>query len=260
MWNLVRSIFNSVAALVIGMLLETFTDSLNFSIPIRIGLIVVLGVLSIINTISAHKRIQAKPKTYKVPSGKEAKTIHKGKKGLILTVSLPEPSIDWEQPIPSTSRLHPLFSALKAHASSLDHLWFLGTADSPGAKGSSSIFEDLKAYLLRNKTALGLKNNIEIHFLDPIEMSEDYLVTECVRKTVDEVFNKRPKGLKESDIVADCTGGTKSMTLGVILACLEENRDLQLIGSKYKEDGRPDSSSSFPIIFEYSTSRAEYNK
>ena len=166
-----------------------------------------------------------------------------------------------EAEIPITSNLYTLLTAIKAHGSTLEHIWLLGTADPKEGKGSGSILADLTDYIGRNRESLGLKKDPKIEHLETIPMDFDNQVTECVRKTVDEVFDHAAYyGLKQSDIIADCTGGTKSMTLGVILACLEEDRDIQLVGSRYKEDGRPDGSSAFPMIFEYTTSRAEYNK
>ena len=257
MKNIFKAVLTGVAGFMLALLVEYVIADIKIPMPWIIVVIVLCLIIWIWSVKTSNDRIQAKTTILKIPSGEEAKSIHKAKKGLIVTVSLPEADIDWNQEIPSTSRLNTLLTAVKTHASSLEYIWLLATK---GANGSSSVLENLKDNLIRNKESLGLSNLVEIRFLDPIEMSEDNQVTECVRKTVDEVFDHPPQGLKQSDIIADCTGGTKSISLGVILACLEENRDIQLIGSHYDPNGRPDGSTAFPMIIEFSTNRAEYNK
>ena len=261
MKNFWKALFNTVLGFALGWLTNILSEF--FVLPKTTALLITAGIVIalVINTIQLGARIQAKPTPYQVPKGQDATSVHKSKKGLIVTVSLPYPPIDWNAEIPINSNLYTLLTAIKAHGSSLEYIWLLGTADPKEGKGSGSIFAELKEYINWNRESLGLTKDPKIEFLNTIPMEFDNQVTECVRKTVDEVFDHAADfGLKQSDIIADCTGGTKSMTLGVILACLEEDRDIQLIGSQYKSDGRPDGSSAFPMIFEYTTSRAEYNK
>lgn len=261
MKNFWKALFNTVLGFALGWLTNILSEF--FVLPKTTALLITAGIVIalVINTIQLGARIQAKPTPYQVPKGQDATSVHKSKKGLIVTVSLPYPAIDWNAEIPINSNLYTLLTAIKAHGSSLEYIWLLGTADPKEGKGSGSIFAELKEYINWNRESLGLTKDPKIEFLNTIPMEFDNQVTECVRKTVDEVFDHAADfGLKQSDIIADCTGGTKSMTLGVILACLEEDRDIQLIGSQYKSDGRPDGSSAFPMIFEYTTSRAEYNK
>ncbi len=48
-------------------------------------------------------------------------------------------------------------------------------------------------------------------------------------------------GLRDQDIIADYTGGTKSMTAGMVLACTARERDLQFMKPRrYLADGRAD--------------------
>jgi hypothetical protein len=259
--NIRNAIISALSGIGLGWVINNLSDSYVFPPWLAWSLAIVFLAGGIIPIVRLRERIQAKPTPYQVPKGQDAASVHKSKKGLIVTVSLPYPPIDWNADIPINSNLYTLLTAIKAHGSSLEYIWLLGTADPKEGKGSGSIFKDVKDYINRNRESLGLTKEPKIEFLNTIPMDFDNQVTECVRKTVDEVFDHADDfGLKQSDIIADCTGGTKSMTLGVILACLEEDRDIQLIGSQYKSDGRPDGSSAFPMIFEYSTSRAEYNK
>lgn len=63
-------------------------------------------------------------------------------------------------------------------------------------------------------------------------------------KLVNQIFEEAAReGIAESDIIADYTGGTKSMTAGLILACTSPNRKLQFMNpGAYLADGRADAS------------------
>ncbi|MBE9077431.1 hypothetical protein IQ241_08995 [Romeria aff. gracilis LEGE 07310] len=60
------------------------------------------------------------------------------------------------------------------------------------------------------------------------------------RQLVDQVYSEAEKqiGLEASDIVADYTGGTKSMTAGMVLACTAPDRYLEYLGSQYDSDSK----------------------
>lgn len=48
-------------------------------------------------------------------------------------------------------------------------------------------------------------------------------------------------GIEDSDLIADYTGGTKSMTAGIILACTSPERRLQFLRpGSYTAEGRAD--------------------
>ena len=51
-----------------------------------------------------------------------------------------------------------------------------------------------------------------------------------VERVVDEIYDELgEEGLATADIIADFTGGTKAMTCGMIMACLDEGRDCQYV-------------------------------
>jgi len=100
---------------------------------------------------------------------------------------------------------------------------------------------------------------------------EDYLVIDAdedpqvIRESYDAVktvFAKMrkidAKGYqpKESRIIVDVTGGTKSMSTGAILACLRPDQDIHLIGSRYDDTGRP--VESFPLLVTFKPDRSSY--
>lgn len=64
---------------------------------------------------------------------------------------------------------------------------------------------------------------------------------EQVYKIIEEIYQSLPDDLEESDVIADYTGGTKSMTAGMVLACALPHRKLQVLKPRqYKNDGAAD--------------------
>jgi hypothetical protein len=66
---------------------------------------------------------------------------------------------------------------------------------------------------------------------------------------------ERTKGLLESlgraRTLVDVTGGMRSIQVGVLLACLGRNQDVQLIGSPYDDAGNPITHESFPVVIHF---------
>jgi len=56
------------------------------------------------------------------------------------------------------------------------------------------------------------------------------LLADETRKRIADIFDNRIKkfSLTEESVVVDITGGTKGMALGATLACLDENRLIQV--------------------------------
>ena len=63
-------------------------------------------------------------------------------------------------------------------------------------------------------------------------------------KLVNQIYAEAAKeGIEASDLIADYTGGTKSMTAGIVLACANPERRLEFMKpGGYTEDGRADPS------------------
>jgi len=73
--------------------------------------------------------------------------------------------------------------------------------------------------------------------------AEDADNPEAVHRLVDEIYAEAADkfSLAEENVVADYTGGTKSMTSGMILACASPRRPLQFMKPRrYDEHGRAD--------------------
>jgi hypothetical protein len=70
---------------------------------------------------------------------------------------------------------------------------------------------------------------------------EDADNPEAVHSLVDQIYVEAAGtfGLAEGEVVADYTGGTKSMTSGMVLACTSPSRPLQFMKPRqYTDDGR----------------------
>jgi hypothetical protein len=68
--------------------------------------------------------------------------------------------------------------------------------------------------------ALGLKVEIHEKGVSPADSQDTY-------EYVNRIFKR--SGLESNEIIADFTGGTKPMTVGMIMACLPRERDLEYV-------------------------------
>lgn len=111
-------------------------------------------------------------------------------------------------------------NAIKVHLSALEHCWVIYGPDRPGQKPTSR--ENAELLSQRYKENLS-KKSIIFHFRgieDEDNPQESYYI---VRSIYEEA---KALKLSEKDIIADYTGGTKSMTAGMVLACsISEERD-----------------------------------
>ena len=135
------------------------------------------------------------------------------------------------------------------HKGELTHCWLLATIGSqPEAQGSLLYAKLLAEYL---KQRHGIQCNFYYGDNYTISLDEDSQVLGKTYDLVQQVFKEvRSKNLSAREIVADFTTGFRSMTLGMILACLDEERDIEFIGTHYNETGKPDGSL-IPIIFSF---------
>lgn len=74
-----------------------------------------------------------------------------------------------------------------------------------------------------------------------------------IRQLIDSLYTaaQQQTGLPPTDLIADYTGGTKSMTAGMVLACSQPDRHLQYLASEYNEHKRIVRSQLMQIILSY---------
>lgn len=111
-------------------------------------------------------------------------------------------------------------NAVKAHLSGLEHCWVIYGPDRPGQKPTSRENAELLAQKIK-----AIKNPVAFHFKGLGDEDNPQEIYYLVRSVYEEAkaFN-----LSEGDVIADYTGGTKSMTAGMVLACsVSERRDAE---------------------------------
>ena len=132
------------------------------------------------------------------------------------------------------SNLNQLIQAITSHKSKLRHCWLLVSAPTQRNIGSEPVAKLLEKYCKDSGISC------EFHLVHPVPQEAENLLCEKVRERVDQVFEDAARlGLREADLACDCTGGVRAMQLGMILACLDGNRDLELMFTIYDASGQP---------------------
>jgi hypothetical protein len=115
-----------------------------------------------------------------------------------------------------------ILKAIEHHHASLQHCWLVGSAES-------------EPYLPAIKEACTKYfRNVTLH--DLIKVDEVYGAIDDVYNAVHRIFDEcemKTGGVVTPDrIVTDVTGGTKIMSIGLALACLDANRQIEYIDQK----------------------------
>lgn len=186
----------------------------------------------IIGVISLYKPI-------KVPSAEQLKA----QDYLNAARNLEYKKLDLER-----SSLEPLIQAIASHSSRLEHCWLITTG---GNNGSSSYAAVLIEYL-RNEKGLA---HCQFHADSSYTLEPEKDDAEIVRKTRDMIERIYEEALKEyqlssQELIADFTGGPRTISLGLILGCLDGSRDIQLMGTEYDDNAQPVGDLT-PMIFDF---------
>jgi hypothetical protein len=264
-----RQFLAGFSGLALGLLANVASDYMAVSAPWLISIVVLVFVATLLASIFLDVRGPARVglilqpvKTLRTDAEKQAAA----RRGLIAFVSLYRPfrgsrvpstqASDWlaaaergdydDLDLPN-SNLAPAIEAVVTHASKLEHCWLIGTT-SADAKQPGSV-----AYIPILETYLQQEGNVKCQFHSGPEwqlpLDDDALVfsktLELVRKAFAEAKELK---LAAEDLVADFTGGVRGMTLGMILGCLDSDRDIEMIGAHYGPDGTP-MPPLFPAIF-----------
>jgi hypothetical protein len=145
------------------------------------------------------------------------------------------------------SNLQPTLEAILSHKDRLEHCWLLATR---GEEVAGSLpYARLLAEYLRSQEGV----RCQFHYGEEytISLNDDALVLSKTYDQVRQVFQEAAQmGIPPSEMVADITTGVRSMTLGMILACLDRDQDIEFVGTHYDAQGRP-TGDLFPIIFNF---------
>lgn len=136
------------------------------------------------------------------------------------------------------SNFAPLIAAIRGHASRLEYIWLLNTQSANQATPGSNQYLPVLERYLENELKFNIKINYQLDCAIPLE--DDDAVTVKARDQVNKIYRfANDLKLKEEDIIADITGGTTPIKLGIILASLDQRRKVQFMGTHYGSDGRP---------------------
>lgn len=155
--------------------------------------------------------------------------------------------LDFDRLDLENSNLNPLIQAIIAHSSRLEHCWLIAT-ESAADPGSLPCARLLAEYLRRRK---GLGSCIFHNGKDYVVRLDDFALV------ADKTYSKMQEILKEieqlhypgPEVIADITAGIRTMSMSMILSCLDKEHDVQMMGTRYDEQGRPNGL--FPIIFSF---------
>jgi hypothetical protein len=144
------------------------------------------------------------------------------RRGLIVLVSAGPPPTAAEE-------------AIRAHLERLEYCWLIV---GPG-EGEGSPRENAERIIREYSQHNGRQIHFEQRYLEnPNDLEAVYYLVQSI------YTEARAYKLSEADLIADYTGGTKSMTAGMVLACAtREDRDMQYMKPRaLTSDGRADPS------------------
>ena len=129
-------------------------------------------------------------------------------------------------------------NAIRGHIDSLEKCWVIA-GDEDAKNGSLANALSLKDVL---KTELEKKPDGGRDFFEIKKLIGDETDNpSAVYDMVEDIFSNLPEGMEETDVIADYTGGKKSMSAGMVLACARPSRDLQILKpNKYTPNGTAD--------------------
>lgn len=150
------------------------------------------------------------------------------------------------------SNYAPLIKAATSHNKNLQHCWIISTRAASGDPAlSSHTYVPALVHYLRTQVKKGCHfyGHQDSSLVIPLE--DDFRITETIHHIIQTIYRQaHAVGLSENDIVADITGGFRSLPLGMTLACLDKERIIQFVGTAYDENGRP-TGDLFPILFTF---------
>ena len=265
----IQQILTAFTTLLFGILISVISNWLSEGwkalLPWLAGAFVLTLVAAIIITLRQPAGINVlirAPRTLRAPNEMEAYarrgfvgfvpliTFKKGSASE--TLSLQERAdainnLEFDRLVPDAFNLEPTIKAILSHASRLEHCWLLSTTGK-NYPGSLPVAKLLAEYLKQSK---GLKCKFHFGADESITLDDDALVLSKTYDLVHKVFAKAEKlGIPAKDMVANITTGFRSMTLGMVLACLDRDRDIEFIGTHYSETGQP-SQELVPITFSF---------
>ncbi len=269
-----RQLIAGATGLLFGILLNVLTNALSslgaLFVPVTAIILILFVVLLVVNVwLWLHQpgrvglNLQP-PKTLRTDAEKQ----REARQGLVTFVSLYRPlegsaakSLkveEWQRAARENnyqaldfphSNLGQTIEAIASHASRLKHCWLIGTTSADPDRPSSQLYIPALVAYLHGKR--GIQCDFHHGPQYEITLDDDALVFTKTLELMRQVFAEaQGHGLGSRDLIADFTSGIRSLSLGMILACLDGDRDIELIGSHYGSDGNL-IGAPFPIVFRF---------
>lgn len=162
-------------------------------------------------------------------------------------------NLDFDKLHMEISNFKPTIAALLVHKHKLNHVWLLTTSPKTNSEselpGSFSYAKLLAEYMCQRHDMA----TVQFHFgvRQNISMEEDSLVMALTYQCVQVAFaDAISLDIPAHEVVADISTGFRSMVLGMVLACLDKDRDLEFMGTHYGLNGSP-TGPLYPIIYPF---------
>lgn len=151
------------------------------------------------------------------------------------------------------SSLGTIITAVHFHEKTLEHLWMISTTSyNPEHPGSDRMLGLLRSYLRQDLDLPTERCTIHDGPEYRIAINDDSQILHSSHNIVRNIYAEaRRLGLKPADVLVDCTGGTKAMTFGAVLASLGPMHKVQLTGCHYGEDNSCLPGSQFTMVFPF---------
>lgn len=267
-----RQVCGALFGIALGLLLDQVTARLTGGptpyMPHLVAASAALGILNIYLWLRSPERIKLNVKPVKILRT-DAEKADAARLGLIVFVSLYQPqkdslasrlspqerkaaaqSKDYHALDLMASNLEPIITAVCAHASRLKHCWLIATTSQDTRfPGSREYVPVLAEHLIQT---CGVAPDV-LHYGAEYEvcLDDDPSVFDKTLYVMRKIFARAQSlNLRPSDLLADITGATRSMILGMILSCLDADRDIEMVGTRYGPDGRP-TGPLFPMVFSF---------
>jgi len=136
----------------------------------------------------------------------------------------------------------PVSASISFHEPALTHCWFITSKQPPSEPGSPPVGEgEPFNSAWKNTQELIARLQGKVKFVQAVEIDPEN--PEEIFSAVDEIYSvARRAGLRSEDIVADFTGGTKTMSISMVLACTPAGRAVEYMKPRrFLPDGRADS-------------------
>ncbi|VFQ43167.1 hypothetical protein [Desulfoluna butyratoxydans] len=155
-------------------------------------------------------------------------------KGVVLMMSTPKSGVEEIMAQIETKSLDELygiqgigqlFKGVFSHKERLRHVWPIVNRESAGYTQCLTAF--LEKYIPQAKVVKNLRGNQKRFF---VEKKGEQKEIEAIKSLVNEIYSPQMLhglGLSKSDVIVDISGGTKHMTIGLILGALDASIDIQ---------------------------------